>query len=290
MNESSLRYPGWRVVIACFTMTLFGFGFGFYGHSVYLAELTMREGANTPKLTTSVVSAATTAYYLLSALLIMFVGDVITRFGPRLVATAGAMMLALSLVLVSRIRSPVDLFVAYLAMAPAFATLTNAAVANILGLWFIEKRGLAMSLALTGGGVGGVVIAPLLVWLNGLFSFASALQIVAGATIPILLAIILVWVDHPARGMRTAVGASGEDVATVTLPHPMTRRRALLSTHFWTIAAPLALGIAVQVGFIVHQVAFLFPSLGREGAGAAVLVTASMAVIGRLGLGLVPTR
>ena len=44
MDESSLRYPGWRVVVACFTMTLFGFGFGFYGHSVYLAELTMGEG------------------------------------------------------------------------------------------------------------------------------------------------------------------------------------------------------------------------------------------------------
>jgi cyanate permease len=289
-RSGSLRYPGWRVVIACFTMTLFGFGFGFYGHSVYLAELTMREGANTPKLTTSVVSAATTAYYLLSALLIMFVSDVITRFGPRLVATAGAMMLALSLVLVSRIRSPVDLFVAYLAMAPAFATLTNAAVANILGLWFIEKRGLAMSLALTGGGVGGVVIAPLLVWLNGRFSFTSSLQIVAGATIPILLATIVIWVDRPVRGLRTAARASGEDVSSGTLTQPITRRRALVSAHFWTIATPLALGIAVQVGFIVHQVAFLFPSLGREAAGAAVLVTASMAVIGRVGLGLFVDR
>src|SRR5262249_20568116 len=136
MHESSLRYPGWRVVIACFTMTLFGFGFGFYGHSVYLADFTLRNGGDAPKLATSIVSAATTAYYLLSALLIMFVSDAITRFGPRLVATAGALMLALSLVLVSRVSSPADLFVAYLAMAPAFATLTNAAVANILGLWF----------------------------------------------------------------------------------------------------------------------------------------------------------
>ena len=123
MDEGSLRYPGWRVVIACFTMTLFGFGFGFYGHSVFLAELTMREGENAPKLATSTVSAATTAYYLLSALLIVFVNDAIARFGPRLVATAGAVMLALSLVLVSRIRSTFDLFVAYLAMAPAFAAI-----------------------------------------------------------------------------------------------------------------------------------------------------------------------
>ena len=64
----------------------------------------------------------------------------------------------MSLFLIARIRSVFDLFVAYLAMAPAFAMLTNAAVANIVGLWFTKKRGLAMSVALTGGGVGGMVI------------------------------------------------------------------------------------------------------------------------------------
>jgi len=267
-------------------MTLFGFGFGFYGHSVYLAELTMHEGRTATKLATSTVSVATTLYYLLSAVLIVFVSDAIAKFGPRLVATAGTMMLALSLILVSRITSSIDLFVAYLAMAPAFATLTNAAVTNILGLWFVKKRGLAISLALTGGGVGGVLIAPLLVWLNGRLSFASSLQIVAGATLPFLLAIILLWIDRPPQEISAAVVGSGQHAATTSIAQPVTRRNALVSAHFWTIAAPLALGIAVQVGFIVHQVAFLFPSLGRERAGVAVLVTALMAVIGRLGLGL----
>jgi len=134
-----------------------------------------------------------------------------------------------------------------------------------------------------------VIIAPLLVWLNGRFSFASTLQIVTGTTIPILLASIFIWVDRPTHAMRTAAG-SGKDVANISEPQPMTRRGALASMHFWTIAAPLALGIAVQVGFVVHQVALLFPSLGREGAGAAVLVTALMAVVGRVGLGLFVDR
>src|SRR5262245_58984013 len=129
MDESSIRYPGWRVVTACFTMTLFGFGFGFYGHSVCLAELTMREGSTAPQLAMSTVSDAAASYELLSGLLTVFVSDAIAKFGPRLVATAGTMMLGLSLILVSHITSTIDLFVAYLAMAPAFATLTNAAVA-----------------------------------------------------------------------------------------------------------------------------------------------------------------
>jgi hypothetical protein len=53
MTESSMRYPGWQVVIACFAMTFFGFGFGFYGHSVYLAALTIRDGTDSPRLAVS---------------------------------------------------------------------------------------------------------------------------------------------------------------------------------------------------------------------------------------------
>lgn len=284
MDESSIRYPGWRVVIACFTMTLFGFGFGFYGHSVYLAELTIREGSDAPKIATGTVSAAVTAYYLLAALLMVFVSDIVAMLGPRLFATVGAVMLGVSLFLIARINSAVDLFIAYLAMAPAFAMLTNAAVANIVGLWFAQKRGLAMSLALTGGGVGGVVIVPLLVWLNGKFSFTSTLQVVAAVTLPVLLTAIFVWIDRPALERAQPSG----DAATHI--QPVTRRRAIMSAHFWTIAAPLTLAIMVQVGFVVHQVAFLFPLLGREGASLAVLVTASMAAFSRVGVGFFMDR
>jgi predicted MFS family arabinose efflux permease len=44
------------------------------------------------------------------------------------------------------------------------------------------------------------------------------------------------------------------------------------------------------VGFIVHQIALLEPKLGRSGAGFAVALTTSMALIGRLCLGMVADR
>jgi cyanate permease len=46
------------------------------------------------------------------------------------------------------------------------------------------------------------------------------------------------------------------------------------------------LGIMVQVDFIVHQVSFLFPVLGREGAGLAVSLTALMAATSRAVVGV----
>ena len=66
-----------------------------------------------------------------------------------------------------------------------------------------------------------------------------------------------------------------------------TRRRALRSLPFWTVAAPFALGWLVQVGFLVHQIALLEPKLGGRGAGLAVAVTTMAALVGRLGLALI---
>ena len=49
------------------------------------------------------------------------------------------------------LAQPVDLFLAYLTMSFAWVTLTNAAIINILGLWFVERRGLCVPLAVCMG-------------------------------------------------------------------------------------------------------------------------------------------
>jgi MFS family permease len=282
MDEGSVGYRGWRVVVACFTMTFVGFGFGFYGHSVYLAALTTSDGSGAPPIAIGTVSTAVTAYYLAAAAIMAFVSDLVAKLGPRLFATIGAVMMALSLFLIANIRSTIDLFVAYLAMAPAFAMLTNAAVANILGLWFTDKRGLAMSLALTGGGVGGLVIVPSLLLLSSKLSFQIALEVMAAGILPVLLITIVVWIGRPAPDDARQLAAEGGPPQT---SQPITRRRALSSAHYWTIAGPLTLAIMVQVGFVVHQVSFLLPVLGRDGAGIAVLLTALTAAAGRVVIG-----
>jgi cyanate permease len=71
---------------------------------------------------------------------------------------------------------------------------------------------------------------------------------------------------------------------------PWTRRTALSSLPFWTIAGPFALALLAQVGFIVHQIALLAPTLDRTQAGAVVMLTTVMAVVGRLALGAVVDR
>src|SRR6185436_18767569 len=88
-HESSLRYHGWRVVLACFVMAMLVWGFGFYGHGFYLAELHRLHG-----WPASLLGSATTAYYLFSALLVIFIDDALRRFGVGTCVLIGAFALA----------------------------------------------------------------------------------------------------------------------------------------------------------------------------------------------------
>jgi predicted MFS family arabinose efflux permease len=68
------------------------------------------------------------------------------------------------------------------------------------------------------------------------------------------------------------------------------RRAAFGNLSFWTIAAPFALLLVAQVGFIVHQISFLDPIMGRERASIAVALMTAMAVVGRVLFGIVVDR
>ena len=77
-TKSSPRYAGWRVVAACYLAALCCWGFGLYGHGVYLTELNRLHG-----WPTALISAGITGFYLLTAALVVFVGDAIAQVRAR---------------------------------------------------------------------------------------------------------------------------------------------------------------------------------------------------------------
>jgi len=279
-EETSPRYAGWRVVIVCFVMAVFSWGFGFYGHAVYLAELQRLHG-----WPASLISGASTLYYLASAILVAFVSDAIAWLGPRRLVLAGTACMAAATALIAVIAAPWQVYAAYLVMSFGWAGMSLGAVTNILGLWFEHRRGLAISLALNGASFGGIVLVPALVGMIGLVGFAEAMLDATAAMLAVLVPMTLAWIDRPAAAARAADPADLRDV-----PTRWTRSSALRSWRFWTASGPFALALLAQVGFIVHQIAFLEPALGRGAAGLAVAVTAVMAVVGRVGLGTIIDR
>jgi MFS family permease len=284
-DEASPRYAGWRVVVACFLVALFIFGFGLYGHGVYVAEFQRLRG-----WPAALVSGASTMSFLLSNIFAMFTSELIARLGLRRLVLYGIAGLAASTTLLAVAREPWQLYVAMIAMSLGWTGMGTVVIASIVSAWFVRRRGLAISLAFNGASCGGVILAPLLVFSVQAIGFAAAMLIATAVMIVILLPVVLLWIG-PRPAIRTEPRTdAAPDAQIPAAPKAMSRAIALRQLAFWTIAIPFALALLAQVGFIVHQIVLLEPKLGRSGAGLAVALTTSMALIGRLCLGIVADR
>ena len=282
--ETSLGYHGWRVVLVCFVMATFCWGFGFYGQSIFLVNLSRLHG-----WPASLISSAITFYYLVSAGLVAFVSDILRRLGPRLMVLCGIVSLGASVLAITFIVAPWQLFVALLPMAFGWATMSLGAISGILGMWFHHRRGLAISLALNGASCGGIIVAPALVFLVSSLGFAQAFWLAVAVMACVLTPLVLLWVGRPSDREVTRAALHGGAPRSAS-EAGWTKGRALRSAHFWGVTGTFALALLVQVGFLVHQLAFLEPLIGHASAALAVSVTAIMALVGRLALGTVIDR
>jgi MFS family permease len=274
IDETSLSYFGWRVVVACFLMAIACWGFGLYGHSVYLAELTRLYG-----WPPSVIAGASTATYILNGVLVIFTSNALARFGARRFVYSGVAALAAALVLLALAREPWQVYAAYLVMSFGWLGLGLVTIPTLVSQWFVRKRGLAISLALNGASCGGIIVAPLLVLLIQHTGFTRAMLIAAAVMVIVVVPAVWLWVPVTAGALAPAPSEPA-----------MTRRDALRSLPFWTVSGPFALALIAQVAFIVHQIALMEPLVGRAQAALSVSVMTVFAVIGRLTLGAVVDR
>jgi MFS family permease len=279
IDESSLRYEGWRIVAVCFLLATFGWGLGFYGQSVYVAELQRLHG-----WPTSLISLGTTFFYLFGALLVVFVGEAIQTYGPRLSLVAGTLAMSAAAVAIGAVREPWQLYLADAVLAFGWAGTSLAMVTNTISFWFERKRGMAISLALNGASFGGIVGVPLLITAIGYTGFSNAMYAAAAAMLVLLLPVILIVVGRPPQrhGAHTAAGRAPSSTAI--------RKEAMRDIGFLSVTIAFALVLFAQVGFIVHLISFLDPVIGRERAAVAVAVLTAMAVVGRVLFSLVIDR
>jgi len=272
IDESSVRYDGWRIVAVCFVVATFGWAFGFYGQSVYLAELHRQHG-----WPASLISAATTSFYLFGALLVVFVAETVRRFGPRNCLLAGTSAMAVAVVLMGQVSQPWQLYLADAVLAVGWAGTSLAMISNTLGLWFDRKRGMAISLALNGASFGGIAGVPLLVIAIGRFGFPHAMMVAAAVMVVLVMPVVLLFVGPPPS--RASTGPAVVDDAPSSSE---IRARAFRDVGFLSVSIAFALVLFAQVGFIVHLIAFLDPVIGRSSATVAIAMLTAMAVVGRV--------
>jgi MFS family permease len=271
---------GWRVVSAAFLVAAFGYGVGFYGPPVYMYAVQQAHG-----WPIELVSAAVTTHSLVAAALVANLPALHRRLGLGLTTKAGAVALALGVLGWSLARQPWMLFAATLVSGAGWGTVGGATINAIVSPWFRRRRPKALSLAMNGASMGGIVFSPLWVFTVTALGFPSAALLIGLATVAAL------WVLCDRYVARTpeqlALVPDGEAPAQSASPavdaiaspghHPTFWR----DWRFLTLVGGMAIGYFVQGGLIAHLFSLLLPALGARRAGLAVGFATLCAMGGR---------
>ena len=137
-------------------MALFLFGFALYGQGIYLVELQRLNG-----WPPALISGASTLSFLLGNILATFTSEFVDRLGAKRLVLLGIAALAASMAMLAFGDHAVwQLYAAFILMSLGWIGMGTVVIATVVSLWFVQRRGLAISLAFTGASFGGVVVTP----------------------------------------------------------------------------------------------------------------------------------
>ncbi len=149
-------FRGWFVVAACSLSMLISGGIGWFTFPVFIPPLKLEFGWTDMEL-----GLAVGLWAGVGALCAPLIGRIVDRFGSRwimLVGAAGGGLLTMGL---GEVRSLGQLYGVIFFAAIFNAAGTYVPVASTISRWFVRGRGVAMSIAMAGMGLGGFLMPNL---------------------------------------------------------------------------------------------------------------------------------
>jgi MFS family permease len=172
------------------------------------------------------------------------VGRLADRIGSRAVCSAGALLMAASLVLTSRMTTLWEFYLYYAVIGSLGLATTGHVMGSVtLARWFIRRRGVAMSFLGSASMAGMAVLVPVAMWCILRFGWRTTFVILGVGALAIMLPLTL-WVlrDEPeSLGLEPdGVPAGSAPAGTVTAVLERTRvADALGVPAFWLLTAGL---------------------------------------------------
>ena len=279
------RFFGKYVVLAAFTLAIFGWGVGFYGPPIFLYSVVERTGWSL-----GFVSGVVTVHFLVGALVIANLPLLYKRFGLPRVTSSGALSLAVGILEWSLATEQWQLVIAALLTGAGWVTMGAAALNAIVSPWFVRTRPAALSTAYNGASIGGVILSPVWAALIAHYSFTFAAVLIGTAMVLVVLTLsfsifsktpdLLGQAPDGDVPGRACANGSGLPTARPLAGPLLWRDRAFL-----TLAAGMALGLFAQIGLVAHLYSVLVPALGERTAGFAMALATACAVGGRILVG-----
>lgn len=237
--------------------------------------------------------------FVVSAVLTPMLGRLIDRRGPRLAIELGVGLTAAGLLLATLAQQPWHLYLTLgVLVGGGTVALGYTGQALFLPHWFVRRRGLAMSIAFSGVGVGSIVLLP---WLQVVIERAGWRS--ACLMLGIVLLVVLAPLNLLLRGRPEDLGlrpdgdppsGSGEaerEAGAGPVDEGWTLAQAMHTVRFWWIALGYFCGLFAWYAVQVHQTKYLV-EVGIDATDAAwtLGLVSLVAIPGQIALGYLSDR
>ncbi len=261
----------WAILAAGFAILFFS------GGSRFAFGLMLKPMSEDLGISRSTLSLAVTMFMVVSAVAMPFVGRLVDRWSLRGTIAIAAVTGAAGLALMGQLQAPWQVFPVYgvlYAMGNSGTSITPVVV--MVSQWFVERRGVATSIAVSGNAIGQLVIVAALASLLAAIGWRSSYTILAVANAAILLPLTLLIVRPGAPpNAGTMPAAPNSEPA----PQPLTLRQALSSRPFL-----LLVGIYSICGFQDFFIATHIVAFAQDQGMGDVLAGNLLAWMGIMGL------
>jgi MFS family permease len=239
--------------------------------------------------------------FLVSALVTPSIGRIMDRRGPLLVIEAGVLTMGAGLLLATLAREPWQLYLTLGALCGGGVNcLAYTGQSLYLPHWFERRRGLALSIAFSGVGIGSITILP---WLQSLIVGAGWREAcwMLGLLVLALLGPLNLLLKHRPEDMGlepdgdrspgAAAGPAGNIVYPEWAAVDWTLGRALRTRRFWWVAAGYFGSLFTWYAVQVHQTKYLTEiGFSASDAAWALGLVSLVAVPGQIALGHLSDR
>ena len=277
---------GWVVLAGVFGVMMITSGFAFYGQGVFLTALVKEQG-----FPTWMAGLGTTVFLGTSGVLGYFTGKLISRFDVRWVLTAGAVIGALGLGLLSEVRSWWQLVGVMLIFGIGFGLAGLVPTTSLVTRWFERRRSVALAIASTGLSIGGIVITRRMssqIAADTLVYWAWRYALIYGVSILALTWLMLrAWprdVGLMPDGASATNSSQSDDVPGTPF------EQAIRTRFFIFVSIGFVLVMGSQVGAIHHLHNLTDSRIGIEAAGTALALLAGTSVVARIGGGIAAAK
>jgi MFS family permease len=280
-------FYGWWIVGAGFLIAMYVSGFINFSFTAVFEPIASDFGWSYAQ-----VSFAASLRGLETGILAPIVGSLIYRWGPRRLVFAGATIIGLGLLLLSRINSLATFYGAFILIAMGVSTCVGVVPISTVGTWFQKKVTLATGILVSGTAMGGLMV-PLATRVIDIFEWRTAMVILGFGAWGILLPLSLLFRHKPEQygylpdgDLHRNLPASEVQSSAQGNELDIGVKQVLKSSTFWHIAMAFSCHILVVNAVVTHVMPYL-SSIDFTRSFSSLIASAIplTSIVGRLSFG-----